>query len=69
MNEASSKQFDCVQNMRQVRDRFSAEIASMSYDELVKWLRAHQYDDPALQRLADKAAKQADAADRPPAGR
>jgi hypothetical protein len=41
----------------------------MTYDELVQWLRAHKYTDPVLQRLADKAAQQADAADRPSAGR
>ncbi|MEX2120818.1 MAG: hypothetical protein WD847_14600 [Pirellulales bacterium] len=41
----------------------------MSYDELAQWLTAHQYSDPFLQRLAEKAAQQADAADRPSAGR
>ena len=51
--------------MRQTRDRISAEIADMNYDELVKWLRAHRYADPLLQRLAEKAAQQADAADGP----
>jgi hypothetical protein len=55
--------------MRQARDRVSAEIGSLNYDDLVKWLRAHQYTDPLLRRLAEKAAQQADAADRPPAGR
>ena len=65
MSEPSSKSFDCVQSMRQTRDRLSAEIAEMNYDELVKWLRAHRYADPLLQRLAEKAAQQADAADGP----
>ena len=69
MSEPTSKTFDCVQSMRQARDRLSAEIADMSYDELVNWLRAHRYADPLLQRLAEKAAQQADAADRPSAGR
>ena len=55
--------------MRQTRDRLSAEIAHMSCDELVRWLRGHRYADPSLQHLAAKAAQQADAADRPPAGR
>jgi hypothetical protein len=50
--------------MRQVRDRLSAEIVGMSYDELAQWLREHQYSDPSLQGLAEKAAQQADAADR-----
>ena len=66
MSEPPSKTFDCVQNMRQARDRFCAEIADMSHDELVKWLRGHRYADPLLQRLAEKAAQQADAADDAP---
>jgi len=63
MSDSSSKTFDCVQYMRQARDRLSTETADMSYEELVKWLRAHRYADPVLQRLAEKAAQQADAAD------
>lgn len=69
MSERSSKTFDCVESMRQARDKLSAEIQDMSYDELVRWLRSRRYTDPVLQRLADKAAQQADAAGRPPAGR
>ena len=69
MSESTSKTFDCVQSMRQARDRLSAEMADMSYEELLKWLRGHQYEDPLLQRLAERAAQQADAADRPSAGR
>ena len=69
MSKPSSKTFDCVQSMRQILDRISAEVADMSYDELAQWLRAHQYSDPLLQRLAEKAAQQADPAARPPAGR
>jgi len=68
MSKVSSKAFDSVQSMRQIRDGLSAEIANMSYDELICWLRAHQYRDPVLQRLAAKAAEQADPAARPPAG-
>ena len=48
MSKPSSKSFDCVQSMRQIRDRLSAEIADMNYDELTQWLRAHQYSDPFL---------------------
>jgi hypothetical protein len=55
--------------MRQARDKISAAIEGMSYDELVQWLRRHHYTDPLLQRLAEKAAQQADAADRPSADR
>lgn len=63
MSESPSKTFDCVQSMRQVRDKISAEIAGMSYHELAQWLRAHRYSDPFLQRLADKAARQAEEAE------
>jgi len=69
MSERSSKTFDCVESMRQARDKLSAEIEGMSYDELVQWLRSRRYTDRLLQRLAEKAAQQADAADRPAAGR
>ena len=58
MSEPTSKTFDCVQTMRQARDKLSAEIEGMSYDELVKWLRVHRYADPLLQSLAEKAAQQ-----------
>jgi hypothetical protein len=69
MSKPSLKTFDCVQSMRQIRDKLSAEVAKMTYDELAQWLTAHQYSDPFLQGLAEKAAQQADAADRPSAGR
>lgn len=55
MSEATAKTFDCVQSMRQIRDKISAEIANMSHDDLVRWLRGHQYSDPTLQGLAEKA--------------
>lgn len=69
MNERSSKTFDCVQSMRQIRDRLSTEIADMNYSELAKWLRTHQYSDPFLQRLAEKVAQQADTTDQSLASR
>ncbi len=63
MSNPESKAFDCVQSMRQTRDRLSAEIANLTYDELVQWFRSHEYTDPFLRRLAEKAAQQAAAAD------
>lgn len=57
MSEHASKSFDCVQSMRQARDRLSGEIADMGYEELVEWLRSHRYRDPLLQRLAKKAVQ------------
>ena len=63
MSKPISKTFDCVQSMRQIRDRLSGEIATLTYDELVQWFRSHHYTDPFLQRLSEKAAQQATAAD------
>lgn len=59
MSEPMSKTFDCVQSMRQARDKISAEIAEMSYETLAEYLRAHRYEDPLLQRLAQMAAQRA----------
>lgn len=63
MSSPKSKTFDCVQSMRQIRDRLSQEIQNLSHDELVEWLRSHRYADSLLQRLAERAAQQAAAAD------
>ncbi len=63
MTRTRSKTFDCVQVMRQARDRFSAEITDKSYGDLVRWLRSHRYADPSLQRLAGEAAQRGAAAD------
>ncbi len=63
MTRTTSKTFDCVQGMRQTRDRLSAEIADKTYEDLVRWLRSHRYADPSLQRLAEEAAQRGAAAD------
>ena len=55
--EPTAERFDCVAYMRNVRDRISAEIATMDHEELMRWLHAHSYSDPALQRLADRLQK------------
>jgi hypothetical protein len=65
MNDAERKSFDCVKFMRTERDKISAEIAEMSHEELVRWLRDHEYEDEGLDRLAKRAAAKADEADRP----
>jgi len=69
MSKQSARTFDCVQSMRKARDKLSAELAGKTYDEMLRWLRSRRYADPVLQRLADKAAQQADAAARPSVGR
>lgn len=62
MSNPKAKSFDCVQSMRQIRDRLSSEIGNLGHDELARWLRSHRYTEPLLQRLAEKAAQQAAAA-------
>ena len=65
----SKKNFDSVAMMRTARDRISAEIEGMSLEEELKWLASQELQDPFLKLLRDRAAQQADAADRPSAGR
>lgn len=38
MCDRSEKSFDCVEMMRQIRDRISREIEHMDHDELQAWL-------------------------------
>ncbi len=65
----TEKKFDAVAMMRSARDKISAEIEGMTLEEELKWLASREIDDPFLKRLRDRAAQQADAADRPSAGR
>ena len=62
MSTESKKPFDCVASMREARDAISAEIENMSHEELTAWLRSHQYSDPVLQRLSERASRQAGSA-------
>lgn len=57
MNSPEFERVGCAKSAREVRDRLSAEIEDMSHEELVSWLRSHQYSDPVLARLAEKAAQ------------
>ena len=63
------KKFDAVAMMRRARDEISAEIEGMTLEEELRWLASQPLQDPFLKRLRDRAAQQADAADRPSAGR
>ena len=65
----TKKKFDAVEMMRSARDRMSAEIEGMSMEEELEWLASQKIADPVLKRLRDRAAQQADAADRPSTGR
>jgi N-acetylglucosamine kinase-like BadF-type ATPase len=52
MSEQSSKSFDCVEMMREIRDQISREIEHMDHDQLQAWLRSREYTDPTLKRFA-----------------
>jgi hypothetical protein len=64
----TKKTFDAVTMMREARDKISAEIEGMTLEEELKWLASQELLDPLLRRLRERAAQQADAADRPSAG-
>jgi len=57
MTESTSKKFDCVQETRRIRDQISAEIAELSFEELVRWLKSCDYSDPVLKRIAKKVGQ------------
>ena len=65
----TAKTFDAVAMMRVARDNLSAEIEGMTLEEELKWLAAHDLQDPFLKRLRDHAAQQADGAARSSIGR
>ncbi len=57
MIKSRPKAFDCVQTMRQARDRLNTEMGEKSYEDIVCWLRSHRYSDPFLRRLAERVAQ------------
>ena len=65
----TEKRFDAVALMRSARDMISEEIEGMTLEEELRWLASQDLKDPFLKRLRSRAAQQADAADRPSAGR
>lgn len=52
MGEQSAKTFDCVEFMRDARDRISREIENMNHEELEAWFRSRAYTDPTLKRIS-----------------
>jgi len=65
----TKKEFDAVAMMREARDKISKEIEGMTLEQELQWLASQELQDPLLRRLRERAAQQADAADRPSAGR
>ena len=58
-SENRTKSFDCVKSVREIRDRVSAEIANMSYEELRQWLDARVQQDPFFARIPQFQASDA----------
>ena len=54
----AEKEFDAVESMRVIRDRLSAEIDGMTFEEERSWLASRPLTDPFLKRLQEKAAQQ-----------
>ena len=65
----TEKKFDAVAMMRAARDKISAEIDGMTLEEELRWFASQKLEDSFLQRLRDRVAQQADAADQPWVGR
>ena len=57
MNQNRRKPFDCVQMMRDIRDRISHEIGGLTAEEQLAWLRTAKLSDPLLRRPRKKAAQ------------
>ena len=49
------ERFDAVEMMRSIRDRISAEIDGMSFEQERQWLAAQEIADPFLRRLKERA--------------
>ena len=58
-SENRTKAFDCVKSAREIRDRVSAEIANMSYEELRRWLDERVQQDPFFARIPQFRASDA----------
>ena len=62
MNQNRQKPFDCVQMMRDIRDRISNEIRGLTAEEQLAWLSTAKLSDPLLRRLRKKAPQRRDVA-------
>lgn len=51
---SGKKDFDAVASMRAIRDRLSAEIDGMTFEEELSWLASRPLTDPFLKRLQEK---------------
>jgi hypothetical protein len=68
----TTKTFDSVKLMRELRDKLSQEMEHMTPEERVRYIRGRAASTSLGRKIAEDerdAAQQTDAADRPPAGR
>ena len=68
----TTKTFDAVRLMRELRDKLSQEMEHMAPEERMRYIRDKAASTDLWRKVAENAvaaAQQADAADRPPAGR
>ena len=67
----TTKTFDAVKLMRELRDRLSQEMEHMAPEERMRYIRDRAASTDLGRKVAENAvdAAQADATDRPPAGR
>ena len=56
--DATEKEFDCVQFMRDARARIDAETAGMTDEERLEWYRSREYTDPWLAQMAQRIRDQ-----------
>ena len=55
MTRMTNKTFDCVKMMRDIRGQLDTQMAGMTPDERIRWIRSHPYSDPILKRLVRTA--------------
>ena len=48
VRERAPDEYDCVREMRRIRDQISAEIEGMSDEELARYFSDYTYEDPVL---------------------
>jgi hypothetical protein len=68
----TTKTFDSVKLMRELRDALSRDMEHMAPEERVRYIRSRAASTPLGREIGEgqrDAAQRADAADRPPAGR
>ena len=68
----TTKTFDAVKLMRELRDRLSQEMEQMTLEERLRYIRDRAASTGLGKKIAEEegdAAQQADATDRPSAGR